>query len=299
MIARPNISRNEWITAERGAFDVGNFAPSCCPGGHRGLGRPEQEVLVLEERGLGVSDLLVARRSALRRLLRRRARLAVPVLEARGGVRDEARRAPDVAAAEARMFDPQQRMLLETVWEAFEDASLAPRTVRSVGMFVGASTSGYLSEALGRGVTVSGAEAPFAATAWSLAILSNRVSYFFDWSGPSMTIDTACSSTVVALDIAIAQLRAGQTQRAVVGGSSLLDVFLTKIIRGAGMTGHDSRSKTFDVRANGYGRGEGVLALVVERADRRRRTRPSSRPLLCRTATQTALRLRTAWRSRR
>ena len=105
----------------------------------------------------------------------------------------------------------------------------------------------------------------YSATGTSRAILSNRVSYFFDWHGPSMTIDTACSSSLIAVHQAAQQLRTGQSRVAVAAGSNLiLDPQSFLIFSNLHMLSPDGRSRMWDAGANGYARGEGVAAMVLK-----------------------------------
>lgn len=98
------------------------------------------------------------------------------------------------------------------------------------------------------------------------AMASNRISHFFDLRGPSMTIDTGCSTALVALHQAVLGLRAGEADMSIVGGCNLMlasDMF--KMFSSLGLVGPDGRSYSFDSRANGYGRGEGVGTVVIKR----------------------------------
>ncbi|GJD04401.1 polyketide synthase [Colletotrichum higginsianum] len=97
------------------------------------------------------------------------------------------------------------------------------------------------------------------------AMVANRISHFFDLRGPSVTIDTACSTTLTALHLACQSLRAGESDMAVVVGANLMlnsDVFVT--MSNLGFLSPDGISYAFDSRANGYGRGEGVAAIVLK-----------------------------------
>jgi aspyridone synthetase (hybrid polyketide synthase/nonribosomal peptide synthetase) len=121
---------------------------------------------------------------------------------------------------EADSMDPQQRLLLETVYEAFESAgytiSQMQETLTSV--FVGVMTGDYYDIQLRDTETM----ARYHATGTARSILSNRISYFFNLTGPSMTIDTACSSSLVAVHQAVLSLRNGDSEFAVVAGSNML-----------------------------------------------------------------------------
>ena len=101
-------------------------------------------------------------------------------------------------------------------------------------------------------------------TGISLVMLSNRLSYFYDFRGPSLTIDTACSSSLVAFHYAVRDLQHGVTNFAVVGGvNAILSPFINITMSKGGYLSPDSRSKTFDVDANGYARGEGAGVVLL------------------------------------
>lgn len=121
---------------------------------------------------------------------------------------------------EAESMDPQQRILLETVYEAIESAGYSMSKLRgsSTAVFVGQMTDDYY-DIVNRDVC----SAPqYTVTGTCRAILANRVSYFFDWKGPSLTIDTACSSSLVALHQAVQALRGGECEIAVVAGTNAI-----------------------------------------------------------------------------
>lgn len=96
-------------------------------------------------------------------------------------------------------------------------------------------------------------------------MLSNRISYFFDWHGPSMTIDTACSSSLVALHYAVQQLRSGQSRLAIAAGANIIVDAQNFIAESKmQMLSPEGRSRMWDASANGYARGEGVAAVVLK-----------------------------------
>lgn len=117
-------------------------------------------------------------------------------------------------------MDPQQRMLLETVYEGIESAGYSMQELRgsATAVFVGVMFLDYQS------VAVRGLESlpQYHATGVAMSILANRVSYFYDWKGPSVAVDTACSSSLVALHHAVQTLRSGEAQMAVAAGSNLI-----------------------------------------------------------------------------
>jgi myxalamid-type polyketide synthase MxaE and MxaD len=169
----------------------------------------------------------------------------------------------DISPQEAARMDPQQRHLLELAWEALEDAGLPPQELRGklVGVFVGISFSEY-GMLLNAGPTAGD---PLLPTGSSLSIAANRLSYTFDFRGPSVAIDTACSSSLVAVHQACQSLRAGESTVALAGGVNLIlspniNVNLSK----GGFLAPDGRCRTFDAKASGYVRGEGAGVVVLK-----------------------------------
>ncbi|KAJ5357821.1 hypothetical protein N7541_004979 [Penicillium brevicompactum] len=166
----------------------------------------------------------------------------------------------------ASTMDPQYRLLLETVYESLENAGLALDRIAgsNTSVFSGAFFHDYQD-----GHMRDAENLPrFLMTGNGAAMASNRISHFFDFRGPSMTIDTGCSTTLTALHQACQSLRSGDADMSVVGGSNLLinpDFFVT--ISTLGMLSKDGKSYSFDHRANGYGRGEGVAAIILKRLD--------------------------------
>lgn len=166
---------------------------------------------------------------------------------------------------EAECLDPQQRLLMQVAWEAFEDANIRPSdwAKRPVGVYVGGFTSDNL-------IMMCSSENYLkidqsSASSSTLVMLSNRLSYFFDFKGPSLTIDTACSSSLVALNYACQDIWNGNTEAALVGGANAiffptLSISMSK----GGYLSPDSRSKAFDRNANGYARGEGAGLIILK-----------------------------------
>jgi acyl transferase domain-containing protein/enoyl-CoA hydratase/carnithine racemase/acyl carrier protein len=163
---------------------------------------------------------------------------------------------------EAQRMDPQQRLMLETVWRALDDAGYRPGELpQDTGVFVGVSGQDYASLLREHGIEHDG----FVSTGNSLAMVANRVSYQLDVHGPSESVDTACSSSLVALLRAADAIRSGRCRAAIAGG-----VNLTLAIEGfegphqAGMLSSVGRCQSFSKSADGYVRGEGVLALLLK-----------------------------------
>lgn len=121
---------------------------------------------------------------------------------------------------EAEAMDPQQRMLLETVYEGLESTGYSMQQLRgsSTAVFVGCMSFDYQFAAI-RGID---SLPQYHGTGTAASILANRVSYFYDWKGPSVSIDTACSSSLVALHQAVSALRNGEAEMAVAAGSNLI-----------------------------------------------------------------------------
>lgn len=164
---------------------------------------------------------------------------------------------------EAEVTDPQQRLLLEVSWACFEDAGIPPATLRGTdaGVFVGASNNDYAHLLQEAGAEV----AAHTAVGNSLAVLANRLSYFYDFGGPSLLIDTACSASMVALHTAVQSLRARDCGLALVGGVNFIcNPRISLSYRKAGMLSSDGRCKVFDDSANGYVRSEGVVTLLLK-----------------------------------
>jgi acyl transferase domain-containing protein len=171
-----------------------------------------------------------------------------------------------VARREAEAMDPQHRLLLETAWEAFEDAGIAPDGLigRQIGVFVGLSTSDY-GTLLGAGRDESWIDA-YAALGNAPSIAAGRLAYAFGTQGPAMMVDTACSSSLTAVHLAVQALRAGECGTALAAGVNLaLSPALTINFSKARMLAADGHCKTFDADADGYVRGEGCGVLVLKR----------------------------------
>ncbi|MDP3544855.1 MAG: beta-ketoacyl synthase N-terminal-like domain-containing protein, partial [Phreatobacter sp.] len=174
-----------------------------------------------------------------------------------------------ISPREVAYVDPQHRMLLETTWEAFEDAGIAPRrwSDRKVGVFVGLFTHDY--ENIHMRVSERGIYGPHSATGMSTTIAANRLSHAFGFTGPSMVIDTACSSSLVALHLACRSLHEGESELAIAGGVNLqLSPEMTMSLCKASMLSPDGRCKSFDARANGYARADGVGMVVLKTLER-------------------------------
>ncbi|GAA0370889.1 acyltransferase domain-containing protein [Actinoallomurus spadix] len=165
---------------------------------------------------------------------------------------------------EAELMDPQQRLTMETAWEALEHAGVSPDALAGTdaGVYVGVCTGDYGNRLLEDLPDIEAWTGIGAAT----CAVANRVSYSLDLRGPSLAVDTACSASLVAVHLAVQALRAGETDVALAGGVNLiLSPGQTLTLDAAGTLAPDGRSKSFDASADGYGRGEGAAVVVLKR----------------------------------
>ncbi len=179
-----------------------------------------------------------------------------------------------ISPREAEGMDPQHRLLLEVAWAALEDAGYAPESLAgsAAGIFVGIFMDDYRRLQMADPSAIDAFVAP--GTIFSIA--ANRLSYFFDFHGPSVALDTACSSSLVAVHLACQALRDGDATFALAGGVNvLLTPGPTIEMAKSGLMAPDGRCKSFDARANGYVRGEGaglvalkLLSRALEDGDR-------------------------------
>ena len=170
-----------------------------------------------------------------------------------------------IAPVEARLLDPQQRMLLETSWHALEEAGIDPsRLVETrTGVYAGISTSDYRALLAAGGEQDSGL---YAVSGVSGSTAIGRVAFVLGLQGPAIAVDTACSSSLVALHQACVALQQGEADLALAGGvNAILAPSVTEATSKAGMLAPDGRCKTFDASANGFVRGEGCGIVVLKR----------------------------------
>ena len=169
-----------------------------------------------------------------------------------------------ISPREAAVMDPQQRLMLELSWEALEDAGILPGTLDGsrTGVFAGAIWDDYAKLAYSHGPE---AVTHTSITGLSRGLIANRVSYALGLQGPSLVVDSAQSSSLVAVHMAAESLRSAESTLALAGGVSLMvigDGFVVGDKFGA--LSPDGRAYTFDDRANGYVRGEGGAVVVLK-----------------------------------
>ncbi|XOI99322.1 aminotransferase class III-fold pyridoxal phosphate-dependent enzyme [Paenibacillus polymyxa] len=172
----------------------------------------------------------------------------------------------DLSANEAASIDPQHRLLMEVSWEAMENSALNIEELRGsrTGVFIGISAYEYANAELFSGDASD--ITPYSTVGVSLGSAAGRLSYFYDFKGPAITCDTACSSSISALNMAVDSLRNNQCDMAIVGGSNLLltpepFVGLSKF---KGLS-KDGKCRAFDAEADGFGRGEGCGVIILKR----------------------------------
>ncbi|KAF4339693.1 polyketide synthase [Fusarium beomiforme] len=169
----------------------------------------------------------------------------------------------NIQPAEAEAIDPQQRLVMETVYDSLCAGGQKIEDLRgsNTAVYVGMMCDDW-AQIINRDWDLA---PTYAATGDSRAIISNRVSYFFDWHGPSMTIDTACSSSLVAVHQGVTALRNGECPIAIAAGANLIlapGMFIKESsLRMLSPTG---TSKMWDAAADGYARGEGIAAIVMK-----------------------------------
>lgn len=175
----------------------------------------------------------------------------------------------NISPREAELMDPQERLFLQTVWELFEEAGYSRDTCqtvfnRKIGVFVGVMYGEYqlLSPSLyqrGHGTVVGSA----------YGSIANRISFFFDLKGPSLALDTLCSSSLTALHLAVGSIQSGECNGAIVGGVNI-SIHPNKYIRQAqlNMPSTDGRCRSFGEGGNGFIPGEGVGAILLKPLDK-------------------------------
>ncbi len=173
-----------------------------------------------------------------------------------------------ISPVEAQLLDPQQRLMLETSWQALEDAAIDPEGLKGsrTGVYGGISNNDYRGLILNSEEINEGAASLYAVSGTSYNTAIGRVAYALGFRGPAVAIDTACSSSLVAIHQAVSGLQLGEADLALAGGVHTIHSGRLLEMRGnAGMLSPDGRCFTFDASANGYVRGEGCGILVLKR----------------------------------
>ncbi len=182
----------------------------------------------------------------------------------------------NISPREAETLDPQERLFLEVSWEALEDAGYYPEAFQSeelggrrIGVYVGAVWAMY--QMVGAEERMAGNQVVANSFLWSIA---NRVSYFMNFTGPSIAVDTACSASLTAIHLACDAIQRGECAAALVGGVNL-DVHQCKqeITVAGGLLSEEGLCRAFGRGASGYVPGEGVGALLLKPLAQARRDR--------------------------
>jgi len=167
-------------------------------------------------------------------------------------------------------MDPQLRLLLEVTYEAIFDSGFNPNELRGTrtGVFIGSSSADALHAFSTNPEELSG----YSMTGCAGSMLANRVSFVFDFKGPSYTIDTACSSSLVALDAAMNAIKTGECDYAIVGGVNILSKPQTSLqFMKLGMLSPEGKCRSFDVDGKGYVRSETIGAIFLQKKSTCRR----------------------------
>ncbi|WXA89821.1 SDR family NAD(P)-dependent oxidoreductase [Pendulispora rubella] len=168
-----------------------------------------------------------------------------------------------ISPHEAKHIDPQHRVLLETAWHALEDAGVAPDSLRDsrTGVYVGIGSGDY-----GFLQTAAGDTEAYAMTGTQSSFAAGRLAFSLGLHGPALSVDTACSSSLVALHLACQALRRRECDVALAAGVQIMTAAESFVLLSRTQAlAPDGRSKTFSAHADGYGRGEGSVVLVLER----------------------------------
>ncbi|MDX8047242.1 SDR family NAD(P)-dependent oxidoreductase [Gracilibacillus sp. S3-1-1] len=168
----------------------------------------------------------------------------------------------NISPKEARYIDPQERLFLETVWHTIEDAGYKKMELekRKIGVFVGVMYGQYQLYGI-----EEEAKGNFVLPNSSYASIANRVSYFFNFHGPSLALDTMCSSSLTAIHLAINSLHQGESEMAVAGGVNLT-IHPSKylLLSDSNFASSDGRCRSFGNGGDGYVPGEGVGAILLK-----------------------------------
>ena len=175
-----------------------------------------------------------------------------------------------ISPVEAELLDPQQRMMLETSWEALEDAGIDPEGLRDsrTGVYTGISNDEYRMLVVESSKPAEAASCLYALSGTNLNGTSGRVSFVLGLRGPAKAVDAACASSMVSVHDAVADLQQGKADLAIAGGvQAILNGRIYELRADAMMLSPDGQCKTFDASANGYVRGEGCGVVILKRLD--------------------------------
>ena len=173
-----------------------------------------------------------------------------------------------ISPVEAQLLDPQQRLMLETSWQALEDAGVDPERLKGsrTGVYIGISNMDYRLINLQSSRTAEAAASLYTVSGTSLNTAAGRVAFALGLEGPAMAVDTACSSSLVAVHQAVSALQRGEADMILAGGVQVnLNGRLTELRANARMLSPDGQCKAFDASANGFVRGEGCGIVVLKR----------------------------------
>ena len=173
-----------------------------------------------------------------------------------------------ISPVEAEWLDPQQRMMLETSWQALEDAGIDPEKLREsrTGVYTGISNDEYRMLVVDSNKPAEAASCLYALSGTNLNGASGRVSFVLGLRGPAKAVDAACASSMVSVHDAVADLQQGKTNLAIAGGvQAILNGRIYELRADSMMLSPDGQCKAFDASANGYVRGEGCGVVVLKR----------------------------------
>ena len=173
-----------------------------------------------------------------------------------------------ISPVEAQLLDPQQRMMLETTWQALEDAGIDPDRLKGslTGVYTGISNDEYRMLVVESSKPAEAASCLYALSGTNLNGTSGRVSFVLGLMGPAKAVDAACASSMVSVHDAVADLQQGKADLAIAGGvQAILNSRIFELRADAMMLSPDGQCKTFDASANGYVRGEGCGVVILKR----------------------------------
>lgn len=189
----------------------------------------------------------------------------------------------NISPREAGNLDPQVRIILELIWKTFEDAGYDPKDYagKKVGIFLGISSSDYCDLLIKAETTMDAS----VTVGISNSLRANRLSFAYDFRGPSEPIDTACSSSLIAVHHGVEALKSGYCDLAIAAGVNvILTSTLFNSFNGAGMLSKNGKCSTFDENADGYVRGEGAGAVLLKPLSEAEKDKDDIYSVICATA---------------